>query len=98
MQSAYSWMGSRLHLVLEDEVANAYNRAQEAWYAAQTNHKKLHGREWNPVSEPLLIDWTDEQRKAWDDIGSIINLLIEVNGGGLAITEEEITSDFLEKL
>jgi hypothetical protein len=97
MQSAYSWMGSRLHLILEDDIARAYNRAQEAWYGAQENHKKVHGKEWEPENEPLLIDMTDEERKAWNDIAKIINLLGEINGG-LDIPEEELTSDHLEKV
>lgn len=97
MQSAYSWMGSRIHLVLEDEVADRYNRFQQAWFDAQTNHKKRTGAPWDPTT-PLLIDFADEDKVAWDAIGSIINQLVALNGGGLDIPEEEMTSDFLVKL
>ena len=97
MQSAYSWMGSRIHLVLEDDIAAAYNRAQDAWFAAQREHKETHGRPWDPI-EPLFIHLTAAERKAYDDIGRIINLLVEVNGSGLDIPEEELTSDYLVKL
>jgi hypothetical protein len=98
MQSAYSWCGSRLHLVLEDEVADAYNRFQDAFFEAQKKHRETHGAQWDPVNEPLLIDYEDRDKEIWDKIGSIINLLVEVNGGGLNIPEEEMTSDYLVKL
>ena len=97
MQSAYSWMGTRIHLVLEEEIADAYNRAQDAWYKAQDDHKIRTGARWDPHTEPLLINWTDAEKKAYDDIGRIINLLAKVNGG-LDIPEEEITDDYLVKL
>jgi hypothetical protein len=97
MQSAYSYYGSRLHLILEDEVADSFNRFQQAWFDAQTNHEATHGTRWDP-SEPLLIDFEESDKLAWDNVGRIINLLIEVNGSGLELTEEEITDDFLVKL
>jgi hypothetical protein len=97
MQSAYSFMGSRLHLVLEDDVADAFNRMQDAWFDAQKNHKEKIGTEWNPA-EPLLIDCAREDTDVWNKIGSLINLLIEINGGSLHIPEEEMTSDYLVKL
>ncbi|MET0786025.1 MAG: hypothetical protein ABWY25_04915 [Paenisporosarcina sp.] len=98
MQFAYSWMGTRIHLVLEEEVADAYNRAQDAWYAAQRDHREYHEREWNPRTEPIVIDWSDAERNAFNDVGHIINLLSKLNGGGFDIPEEEITSDYLVKL
>lgn len=99
MQSAYSWMGSRIHLVLEDEVAEAYNRAQDKFGEAQKRHQKIHGHEWGYKHEALEIDWEPAEQKAFNDIASVINLLVEINGeGGLDIPEEEITSDYLIKL
>jgi hypothetical protein len=98
-QSAYSYYGSRIHLVLEDDVARDYNRAVDAWYEAQSFHEKIYGRKWDPVKEPYLrIAMSDKEKKAYDDIGKIINLLVKINGGGLDIPEEEITSDYLVKL
>lgn len=96
-QSVYSWMGSPLHLVLEDDLALAYNEAQDAWFKAQTDHETRTGSPWEPT-EPLEIEWTNRQRTAWNSIASVINLLVEINGGGLDIPEEQITSDHLEKL
>lgn len=96
MQSTYSWMGSRIHLVIEDEVAEAYNRAQDAFFQAQKNHKETHGTDWNPT-EPLLIDWTEEETKAWNGVADVINALCDLSGS-LDIPEEEMTSDYLVKV
>lgn len=98
MQSVYSWMGTPLHLVLEDDVATDYNRAQDAFIAAQERHLAIHGKRWDPITEPLQIDWTPQEAKAWDDIARVVNLLVEINGGGLDIPDEQITSDKMVKL
>lgn len=97
MQSTYSFMGSQLHLILEDDVADAYNRMQQAWFDAQENHRETHGTHWDPKT-PLWIEFADEDKVIWDKIGHIINLLVELNGGGITMPEEEMTSDFLVKL
>lgn len=98
MQSVYSWMGSRLHLVLEDDIAKAYNQAVDTLRKARVDHVKLHRREFNPFEDLISIKWTEEQRKAWNDIAQLINLLVEINGGALDVKEEEVTSDYLVKL
>jgi hypothetical protein len=97
-QSVYSFFGSRLHLVLADEVAEGYNRWNQAFFDAQKNHRELHGRVWDPSNEPLLMDISDEDRKHYDDVASLINQLIDINGGSLDLPEEECASDFLVKL
>jgi len=96
-QSAYSWMGSRVHLVLDDEVADSYNRAQRAFFEAQKHHMDIHGEPWNPTL-PLMIHWTPQEEAAFNNMGKVINAMIELNGDGLDIPEDEITSDFLMKL
>lgn len=96
MLSAYSWHGTRIHLVLKDDVADAYNKAQDAWYKAQTDHKDRTGTQWDP-KDPLWIELSDAEKDAWNCIAHIINILAEVNSG-LDIPEEEITSDYLVKL
>lgn len=97
-QSVYAWMGTPLHLVLEDDVAVDYNRAQEAFLEAQKDHYHRTGRHWDPVNESLLIDWTPQEAKAWDDIAKLVNLLIEINGGALDIPEAWVTTDKLVKV
>jgi len=96
-QSTYSWCGSQLHLVLDDDLAANYNRAQSAFFEAQKLHMRKTGQQWTGV-EPLFITWTEEEQAAYSNFAKLINTLIEVNGGSLAITEEEMTSDYLIKL
>lgn len=98
MQSAYSWYGSRIHLVLEDEIADAYNRYLKAWYEAQVRHKEVHGKKWEPDNEPLRIKCNNRDKEIYDEVNEIIHKLVKVNGGGLDIPEEELTSDYLVKL
>ncbi len=97
MQSVYSWMGTRIHLVLEDDLATAYNRAQVAFFEAQNRYQRVHGSTWTG-KEPLDFYWQEGDGDAYNKIASVINLLIEVNGGTLDIQEEETTSDYLIKL
>lgn len=96
-QSVYSFLGSPLHLVLEDEIAERYNRFVDSFIDAQVEHEKRHGRKWDP-NEPLLMHVRKGDNEAYSKVGRVINLLVEVNGGGLHISEEQVTSDFLEKV
>lgn len=97
MQSAYSWCGSRLHFVLEDDVAAAYNRYQQAFLQGQLDHEDRTGSPWTP-NDPLAIGCTDEETAAYNSIADLINLLVDINGGSIHITNQECTSDFLVKL
>lgn len=97
MQSVYSWMGSRIHLVIEDDVANAYNRAQDAFITAQANYMETTGTEWTG-KESLWMNWTDEEQTAWNGVAAVINDLVKLNGGSLDIPEEETTTTYLVKL
>lgn len=94
MQHAYSYCGSRLHLVLEEDIAEGFNRFHDAFISAQLRHKEIHGRDWQS-EEPLWMEFNEKDKHGFDEVGRIINLLAEINGGGIAITEEECTSDHL---
>jgi hypothetical protein len=90
-------MGTRIHLVLEDEIADAYNTAQDAFKQAQLDYKATTGSDWTGT-EAMWINWTDEQQNVWNTVAGIINDMIKLNGGSLDIKEEELTSDYLVKL
>lgn len=96
-QSVYSFLGSPLHLVLEDYIAERYNRFIDSYLDAQEKHRERTGRKWSP-NEPLKMDVEEGDNEAYNGVGRIINLLIEINGRGLEISEELITSDYLEKV
>jgi ATP/maltotriose-dependent transcriptional regulator MalT len=97
MQHTYSFCGSPLHLVLEDEIAEGYNRFHDAFIEGQMKFMEEHRVQWTP-DQPLYIITTDKDQKAYHEVGRVINLLVEINGGGLQITEEECTSDHLERV
>lgn len=96
-QSYYSFYGSRLHLILEDEIAEAYNRVAAEFIEAQVRHEQIRGVKWNP-DEPLLMKTNDKDQEAYKKVGDVIRLLCEINGSGLDIPEEECTHDGLVKL
>lgn len=96
MQSYYSVYGTRLHLLLEDEFAANYNRAQDAFAEAQKAHKDTTGQNWQ--GEQMWIYWTDAEQNAFNKFADLLNLLIEVNGGSLELKEEDLTSMHLIKL
>lgn len=97
MQYMYSYFGSRLHLLLDEEVANTWNRAQQKFFDAQTNHKERTGRDWTQ-NETLAIDWTKEEATVWNGFSEFMNHYIAFAGGHLEIREEDMTEDFLIKV
>ena len=93
MQSTYSFYGSQLHLILEDEVAERYNRVSEA--LANVDTKAIQA---NPDNWFWLSGIDDADMAAWNAIAELINKLIEINGGSLDIPEEEMPYNHLVKL
>ena len=96
-QSIYSVYGSRIHLLLEDEFASNWNKAQAAFFKAQKDHLARTGTQWTG-NEHLAIDLKPEELKAFNDFAELMNLMIKLNGGTLNITEEEMTDDYLIKV
>ena len=97
MQHTYSFCGSQLHLVLEDDIAEGYNRFVDAFSAGQQEFKTVVGRNWTP-SDPIYMDLQPGDRNAYNKVGRIINHLVEINGGVLAIKEEDCTTDHLDRI
>lgn len=93
MQSTYSFYGSQLHLILEDEVAERYNRVSEA--LANVDAKAIQA---NPDNQFWLSGIDGADMAAWNAIAELINKLIEINGGSLDIPEEEMPYNHLVKL
>ncbi len=94
MQHTYSYCGSPLHLVLEDDIAEGYNRITDAFIAGQIRFKEIFGRPWTPT-DSLPMECSEKDMEGYDAVGRIINLLAEINGGGIDIPEEQCTSDHL---
>lgn len=96
-QSTYSWCGTSIHFILKDEVADAYNRVVDAFFAAQQQQLDATGNRWDPKTQPLVLTAETEDMVIYNKVAKIINLLSELNGG-LDIPDEEIPEDHLIKL
>ena len=94
MQHVYSYLGSSLHLVLEDEIAEGFNRTHDAFMEAQFEYMERTHIQWTP-DQPLKMRVTQEDMDSYHKVGRVINLLVEINSGGLNIPEEQCTSDHL---
>lgn len=92
MQSVYAVYGSKLHLILEDEFADAYNSAHKKFI--EYSKDKPNGF-WK---EPIAVDMTTEELHAFNTFAKLMNFMIEINDGDLDLTEEEMTSDYLVKI
>jgi hypothetical protein len=97
MQHTYSLYGSPLHLILEEKVADGYNRVHLGFIEAQKNFKEEYGIQWTP-DLPIEIKASAEDLKAYDDIAKLLNLLIEINGGSLDISEEQCITATLDRI
>lgn len=96
-QSVYSFFGSPLQLVLDDGLAERYNRFIREFLDAQIRHREKYGKQWEPHNS-LQMNTSTKDMKAYHVIGKLMNYIIEINGGGLDLPEEQCVSDFLEKI
>ena len=95
--STYSYNGSHIHLKLNDDIATDYNNAMKAWFQAQKDFERVHGRKITVKELPKMqIRATEAQYKAWNTVAQFINENIEK--GLIVIKEEECTSSYLEKI
>jgi hypothetical protein len=97
MQHFYSYLGSPLHLIFEENIADGYNRTIDAFMAAQKKFKEEYGIQWTP-DLPLELHVADEDLASYHKVGEVINLLCKINGDGIEVTEEMCTSDHLVRL
>lgn len=97
MQYTYSFLGSPLHLVLKDEIAEGYNRFVDSFLAAQELFAEEYGVKWTPEL-PIEPKIRRGDVDAYNNVGRVINLLVEINGGALDISEEQCTSPYLIRI
>jgi hypothetical protein len=97
MQHTYSVYGSPLHLILEEKVAEGYNRTHLQFMEAQKKFKEEYGVQWTP-DLPLEINVSSEDMKAYNDIANLLNQMIRINGGSLNITEDQCVTDTLDRI
>jgi hypothetical protein len=85
---------SPLKFELDEDYAAAYNRATMAFFEAQHLHRMKTGTQWDP-SHPLYVECSKEDIAAFNAFGKILEDALERYGK--AVTEDEITDDFLVK-
>jgi hypothetical protein len=85
---------SPMKFTIPDELANLYNEAVAQYFKAQEQFKRKHNRRWDPINDPILIDWTRKQSKAWNEFANIFNT---VNAHDGPFHENDIMDDFLVK-
>lgn len=95
MTSIYSFgEDSPLKFEISDKLAERYNQAAKAWFKAQQKFNQKHNRPWDPKTEPIEIDWTGKQQKAWIAFSKIFNETVKRDG---PFHENDIMDDFLVK-
>lgn len=93
--STYSFgIDSPLKFELSDEYAALYNRATQAFFDAQSNHKERTGSKWTP-GQPLEIDMTKEEMTAFNGFKQVLEEALK--NYGKPVKENELTDDFLIK-
>lgn len=96
--SIYSYMGSRVHLGMDDRLAEDYNQAMHAWFQAQKDFEKVHGRKCTTdelIKGEVLIRVTNQQAEAYNAVAKFMNKMYD---DGLVLTEEECSSEYLIKV
>jgi hypothetical protein len=96
-QSVYSFFGSPLQLILDDGIAERYNRFIKEFLDAQFRYAEKHGKRWEPHNS-LPMKTSPKDLKAYSIVGKLMNYMIGINGGSMDLPEEQCVSDFLEKL
>jgi hypothetical protein len=85
---------SPLKFELSDKLAKYYNEATAEFFKAQQRFNQKFGRPWDPAADPIQLNWTRAQRKAWDQFGRIFNKVVEEKG---PFHVNDIMEDFLVK-
>lgn len=84
---------SPLKFEISDKTAKLYNQAAAEFFKAQQRFNQKFGKKW-VGDEPLKLNWTKGQRKAWNEFAKIFNKTVEREGPYHA---NDIMEDFLVK-
>jgi hypothetical protein len=85
---------SPMKLELSPKTAEAYNEAVKKYLNAQRRFLQKVGRTWNPETDPIKLNWTRKQAKAWNEVARVVKVVAEKDGPFHA---NEIKNDFLVK-
>lgn len=94
-KSTYSFgEDSPLKFQISDQLAQRYNEAVDKFFKAQQRFNQKFGRPWDPAADPIEINWTRKQRKAWDEFAGVMNRQLTANG---PYHYNDIMDDYLVK-
>lgn len=85
---------SALKIEITEDQAAAYNRFTEAFFDAQIKLREA-GTPWEPATQPLPIDDTEDDYETYNYVGSLINAAIATIDQ--TTTPIEIEEDYLIK-
>lgn len=92
-ESTYSFGAeSPMKFQIPDKLAENYNAAAGEFFQAQRRFLQKFGREWNPTTEPISLNWTKDQKKAWAEFAKIFDKVNAENG---PFHINDIMDDFL---
>lgn len=83
---------SPIKFEIPDKMAQYYNEAVSEFFKAQRRFLQKFGREWDPKADPIWIDWTHKQKKAWNQFAKVFNDVVKAEG---PFHENDIMDDFL---
>ena len=83
----YSWLGTPIHLEMTEDNAAAYNRVA---------HVLANTVQTDPTNIEISVN--SEDMFAYNKVAEVINLIIELNGGSLPYSEEDIKTPYLEPI
>ena len=89
VQPMYSWCGTDIHIPLSVENAEAYNRAVDAF---------THS--WMPsdIRKVFYVEASSEDIEIYNKVADVINLMVELSGGSISISEEDMTTSHLIRI
>lgn len=91
--SVYSFgPDSPIKLEIPDKMATLYNEAADQWFKTQRRFDQKFGRPWDPKTDPIKLDWTHKQKKAWANVAEVFNKVLAEKG---PFHENDIMDDFL---
>lgn len=85
----YSWYGTPIQIAMTDEVAEAYNRMADVIAEAEIGDN---------ITTMLFKEKQKGDMEAWNKVATIINLMIELCGGKLDYTANDVKSNHLVKV
>lgn len=84
---------SPLKFEISDKLADQYNAAVERYLKAHRRFTQKFGRPWEPHIDPISIDWTRKQERAWNKMVDVVDKALEEYGS--PVHANDLMEDYL---